>query len=420
MKFCSIILVYSVLLQAAALFALNEIASSGAVLHKRHIPFSFRTLPSRVILRRNTRIIPVHRQAVRIIPAAPMNVRAIDPFQSNHDRAIFSPDGLRRPPLVLPLPQNSIVPKPSEQAGLHTSVLGSNTQQIPLGIDNTSLQTSQRNSLLQLLEERTPVIGDERDLSLIRQHLTSLNSLRQEELLNKDKLLERQISYIQNITDTHIQREVLKIFVKDIVEKSGFMSQKVTDVQDIDALRALIDKIGTITDTFTNNASGTAPDTANNSNLQLTTTTTPVHASIDLRSRIMNSLTNYDRNAHTASTSIQQKVVQSNDILQTYQGRNNTQPRSGLSIFGDSGLVAYETTTARTETAEVKRVASLTEPLGGNDAYWTHLRAGLADMLCNLCRQRQNTACIKRYCQNDMVRTETQTPSAPVAMASVA
>jgi hypothetical protein len=56
------------------------------------------------------------------------------------------------------------------------------------------------------------------------------------------------------------------------------------------------------------------------------------------------------------------------------------------------------------------------EPLGGNNAYWTHLRAGLVDMLCNLCRQQNRSSCIVRYCSNDLIRTETETPAPSVVI----
>jgi hypothetical protein len=227
------------------------------------------------------------------------------------------------------------------------------------------LKMTEKNSLLTLLEERRSVIRDDNDLILIRKHLIKINSLGSSSGLNQDQILEKQVNYIENITDIDIQREVLKIFVKDIVEKSGFLSQDVSSIHDIDALKALVDKISSVTDKFTQLSHKIAIDSLsllgaqvglnlNEFNVESTTrspsTTTVTARAIDpehvtdsehsLRQKILNALSIYDNNARVTHT-----PIEVNDrALGTFQSRqrSNSEPVPGMSIFGD---VTTETVT---------------------------------------------------------------------------
>ncbi|XP_045163238.2 uncharacterized protein LOC123527687 [Mercenaria mercenaria] len=284
------------------------------------------------------------------------------------------------------------------------------------------LQQTEKNTLLILLEERRPVIRDENDLLLIRQHLIGIDMLGSNDSLDNDQILDKQVEYIENIPDIDIQREVLKIFVKDIVEKSGFLSENASTVQDIFSLKALVDKISSITDKFTKLSQNLVTEPLDvlrdiqviDSGLSKPPTTTnhPITSSDDgLRQRIINALSIYDRNEHVPHA----HANSINRGLETFQSRQRPDfhPSAGMSIFGD---VNTETTTLQSQTTEIKRDSVVTEPLGGNNAYWTHLRAGLVDMLCNLCQRQQLDSCIVRYCTNDMIRTETETPAPSISI----
>ncbi|KAL4221772.1 hypothetical protein ACF0H5_020026 [Mactra antiquata] len=282
----------------------------------------------------------------------------------------------------------------------------------------SSSQTN-KNSLLRLLEERRPVLRDDRDSQLIRTHLTELNNFRNDRFSNPEEQLQKQVNYIERILDIDIQREVLKIFVKDIVEKSGFLNMDANTVQDINSLQMLVDKIRMVTKNFSNleNPSfndGTDPgfrvQVVTAPSTTTTRATTPTDTSrqeADLRRRIAIALSSYNRPSRLPASSRETSNARSGDMsLQTFEGRRG-RPSVGMSIFGSP---VENTSTSQTTiiVTESKRGIN-TEPLGGNTAYWTHLRSGLADMLCNLCQQQGEEACIRRYCTNDVI-VEQATP----------
>ena len=237
------------------------------------------------------------------------------------------------------------------------------------------LKTAEKNSLLTLLEERKSVIRDDNDLILIRKHLIEINNLGSTEGLTEDQVLEKQVEYIENITDIDIQREVLKIFVKDIVEKSGFLSQNVSSVHDIDTLKALVDKISSVTDKFTKlsekhaidslrllkDAHGVSDDTRLNvasttigpmatSTVHVINTEHVTDSEHSLRQKILNALSIYDKHARVTQT-----PINVNDKgKDTFQSRKrlNLEPTAGMSIFGD---VTTETSTSNSQTVENKR-----------------------------------------------------------------
>lgn len=266
-------------------------------------------------------------------------------------------------PVVVPEPIN--IPKKNKGMQHLTEVPRSDMTLNNFGRQHP--QQVEKNTLIELLEKRRSVLRDENDAALIRKHLNKINDMRANSILNKDQILDKQVEYIENITDADIKREVLKIFVKDMVEKSGFLSQNMTNVQDVNALRILVDNVSSVTEKFLKLAHNVAVHPrrtftgshTTDINLHETSTTTDhpgTSPENGLRQRIISAISNYDRSAHISN----RRNDSMESITQTFQRRARpdkpsdvaSQPGAGMSIFGDIGT---GTSTVQDQTIEIKR-----------------------------------------------------------------
>ena len=105
-------------------------------------------------------------------------------------------------------------------------------------------------SFLKILQERQPILRNPQDASTIQLHLFTVNEFNTGVTAgtsSNSSVLDRQIKYIDSIVDTDIKREVLKIFIKDMVEKSGFLTGKSLTPKDVESIQALIQTINQIT-----------------------------------------------------------------------------------------------------------------------------------------------------------------------------
>lgn len=101
-------------------------------------------------------------------------------------------------------------------------------------------------SIFRLWRDRQSMIQNEQDRQQILHYLFELYRLRTLLGYDSESVLDSQIELIDSIRNNLIKREVLKIFVKDMVERSGVLRRNVT-AQDMDAIGALIDRISLIT-----------------------------------------------------------------------------------------------------------------------------------------------------------------------------
>lgn len=310
-----------------------------------------------------------HRQPSRRFRASHIPVR--NPYSRGVQSQIIRNANIRSTWPTIPVHSSEPVRRPSMLSQTTRRRLVVDTAKNPFSAAHTGnsingirhknvITQTNKNPLLELLEERRPVLRDEKDAFLIRTHLIELNRLSNSELTNMDRRLQKQVNYIEGILDTDIRREVLKLFVKDIVEKSGFLDMDPNRVR-ISSLQLLVDKIKMITDKFTNMEkatdqtgshetpalSGTSGSTPGPDLFQTTTVRDNARQEAILRGKISAALSVYDRSGHQLDT----RVVDSNgDLrnLQTYRGRLG----AGSSIFGGSDI---PTSTVQSVTKGVKR-----------------------------------------------------------------
>ncbi|KAH3818544.1 hypothetical protein DPMN_120265 [Dreissena polymorpha] len=335
------------------------------------------------------------------------------------------------------------------------------TATLPSPDTTESPSDDQMLKFLYILNERRPVIASERDTQMIKFYLSELSKIKAvEPSMGNAFVLDMQIDFIGNITEIPIQREVLKIYIKDMVEKSGFLSGVQSSPEDIDALTSLIDSIGNITQRLSNNS---VQHVHNNNNTfhplgseNVGNAAIPVSILEDVRNaasqNALHTPTFEARNLHQlgllpgkpleltfglnafeskfatnrplAATSL--SVFDPDASRQRLEGvfsnvnavlENAQHDVTGDVIFGthteasitgqrpvSSGLTRLTvieevpSTEAISVTPPTSSIAFQEEVVGGSGAYWTHLRTGLTDILCSLCKQQRREACVKRYC----------------------
>ncbi|KAH3823313.1 hypothetical protein DPMN_125112 [Dreissena polymorpha] len=264
----------------------------------------------------------------------------------------------------------------------------------PVPVQTEPSTRDQMLSFMKILNERRSVIASDRHTQLIKFYLSELNKIKAvEPSMGKAFVLEMQIDFIGNIADTLIKREVLKIFIKDMVEKSGFLSGGQTAPTDIEALTSLIDSIGDITQRLSPSSVQNAPTNINyNNNNNAINQLTPESVEADAsRRRLEGVFSNVNAVIENAQHDVTGDVIFGTNSLTAFNGLSPVSSR-GLTIFGEVPAV---------ETVPPTRILAFQEEiLGGSGAYWSHLRTGLVDILCSLCQQRRNEACVKRYCNN--------------------
>ena len=223
------------------------------------------------------------------------------------------------------------------------------------------------SNFLQMLRDRQTALRNEQDQQRILYYLLELFKLRNLMGVDSDASLDSQIDLIDGIKNNIIKREVLKIFVKDMVERSGFLRRNVT-AQDVQTIGALIDRINLITSEITVARQvaelGGSPDDLIDmlpalAAMQQARNTLPNFNSISNRRP---SMWNNRRLDSTRRGFVPRPG--DNQRLMNFDGRRRepvTQPPlSGLSVFGNFAgdgprVLNRETTTATPTTTQTKR-----------------------------------------------------------------
>lgn len=236
------------------------------------------------------------------------------------------------------------------------------SRQLPTVTTSAPSNFGQSPSFLQMLLDRQTALRNEQDQQMIMSYLLELYRIKKLMGTDSDASLDSQIDVIDGIKNSIIKREVLKLFVKDMVEKSGLLRRNVT-AKDVQALGSLIDRINVITSEI-NMAQqmaemASAPDDfvdmlAAMATMQQTSNTL---ASFNPLSSRGSSWSVMDRSSFIPRPGDTQRLM-------SYAGRRRgpaTQPPlRGLSIFGDFAgdrqhVMKRETTTVRPTTTEAKR-----------------------------------------------------------------
>ena len=156
--------------------------------------------------------------------------------------------------------QEEIVPQPfaKETAGsaliseVHNGVMPQKSTNLQaLNVDKakfTSSVVTSNDSLVHLLNDRQSVIQDKADEAKLKHHLSVLSEIQRNNNMapTNERLIRMQLEYIDTIQESIIKREVLKLFVKDIVEKSGFLSASDHTSADITQMTSLLELINSI------------------------------------------------------------------------------------------------------------------------------------------------------------------------------
>ncbi|WAR14482.1 hypothetical protein MAR_004587 [Mya arenaria] len=333
----------------------------------------------------------------------------------------------------------------------------------PMPLVSPASANDRMQNFLKILQDRKSVLSNEKDAKTVKQHLFEINAFNTERHLNGNSKIDKQVTYIEQIGDPIVKREVFKIYVKDLVEKSGFLTGSNVQTSEIESLKALVNKIEDITsrvehsieplqsriiqDTPVNSplVSGNA-DVFGHSSVHVGNTLKPhvqgpVSEGILLADNILLSehTIQAPRNNRDA---VREKLTQTLSDIRSLLDNTRARGRAaaqvnpvsaelsslvGKSIFGDRnvdltifGDVLIKPTTQapsviqQTTTRELTAIAIQAEVMGGTSSYWTHLRSGLADLLCSFCQKQGRQDCIKIYCSNVV---EKATPSPLVTIA---
>lgn len=213
-----------------------------------------------------------------------------------------------------------------------------------------------RTNLFEIFRGRQSAIQNEQQRQMIMHYLLELYKMRA--LLGQDSetSLDTQIEFIEGIRNNMIKREVLKIFVKDMVERSGFLQGNAT-VQDLQAISSLVDRINMIMSemTFANQLAEIAsnPD-------DFVDQMFPALASLE-QARTANALASFNNLARMPQT-WPSKPSPSTAGRGKFVSRPGDASRSvqsslvGMSIYGDRPRVQKrETTTVSPSTPATKR-----------------------------------------------------------------